>query len=58
LSRGEGNINLKLPNQQCLLVYGRMSSLSFVQRTFDWDGGEMALSGEEGVGTGGKFPPK
>jgi len=35
----------------CLLVCDQMSSVSFVQRTFDWDG-EMVLSTEEDVGTG------
>ena len=34
-----------------------MSSLSFVLRTFDWDGG-TALSGEEGVRTGVQLLPK
>jgi len=35
-----------------------MSSLSFVQRTFDWDDGEMALAREEGVGTRAQLLPK
>jgi len=46
-----GNINFALSDQRCLLVCGRMSSLAFYQRTFDW-GGEMALVVEESVGTG------
>jgi len=33
-----------------------MLSLSFVQRTFYWNGGYV-LSGEKGVGTGQKFLP-
>jgi len=32
-------------------ICGRMSSLAFFQRTFDW-GGEMALTVEESEGTG------
>jgi len=34
-----GSINFELSEQQYLLVYARMSSLSFVRRTFDWGGG-------------------
>jgi len=48
-------MNIELPDKQCLLVYGRMSSLSFVQRDFD-SVRETALGGEEGVENGGKFP--
>jgi len=40
-----------------LLVCGRMLSLSFVQRTFDWDGGN-GFSGKEGVETGAQLAPK
>jgi len=34
-----------------------MSSLSFVQMAYDWDG-RNGLSGEEGVGNGAQWPPK
>ena len=35
---GQRILNCELP-EFCLLVRGRMASLSFVQRAFDWDGG-------------------
>jgi len=39
------------------LVCGRMSSLSFVQRTFDWDGWN-GFVWREGVGNGAQLAPK
>jgi len=37
--QGRFDINLELLDLQCLLACGRISSLSFVQMSFNWGGG-------------------
>ena len=53
----EGQYKPKTTGVLTLLVCGRMSSLSFVQMTFDWDGWN-ALSLEEGEGSGAQLALK
>jgi len=53
-----GNFNLELPDLSSLLVCGRMSSSSFVERKLDWIGRKWTRLGNKVQGLEGSRHPK